>query len=439
MEDRYGVLGFTYKKTPIQLREKIAFNQEESEVFLKKLQEKYQEIKEILLLSTCNRTEFFFVALDFDRVSKIILKEISSFKCIPEEELNQTANFFVDTQAIHHILMVASSLDSIVVGETQIAGQLKDAYRFSYEKGFCARGMMRMIHFAFKTAAKVRNQTQISGNAVSIASIAALKAKEFQEKYQFQKRILIIGAGEMGCLAAKYFLNDGFEVHLINRNWDKLVSFKQECKKNSEDQIKIYAFEDIFKIINDFSLVLSATSSPKAVVLNSMIKPSKESRFFFDLALPRDIEVLSDKNIKVLVIDDLKQIAQSNLAQRQDHILKAYEIVGVATMEFLQWLQTLGVEPLIKRIRELAQEASAKELDRAIKKGFLPKEMQFNVEKILQQAFNNFLHKPTGILRAQSAQQESDIIVESVKAFFGLNDEAMLLNTYKCEYDQTKE
>lgn len=437
MELQYCALGFSHKKTPIELREKLAFSQDTDKLaFLQKLQQ-IEGIKEVVLLATCNRVEIYFYTDRATQTQQLILQALAEYKNVDSQSLQDYANFYSHIEAIHHIFCVACSLDSVAIGETQIVGQLKDAYRFCLEHAFCGKALTRLIHFALKCAAKVRNQTQISNNAISVASIAVNQAKLLQKQYHFAKKALVVGFGEMGSLSAKHLLSDDYEILICNRNQEKIQEFIAQYDK--KEKIKSCRFQELPLYLNAYPLVFSATRAEQNVISQSMIAPVDFKRFWFDLAIPRDIEVFYDENIQVFVIDDLKQIAQDNLNLRKESLHKAYEIVGVATMEFSQWLQTLGVEPLIKKIRELAKNAALKEVQKAIKKGYIPKEYQYNVEKTLHQAFNVFLHNPTQHLREQANTQESDIIIEAIKGFFGIDEESLFINAYKCEYDmQTK-
>lgn len=431
----YATLGFNHHKTPIELREKLAFcGEAEISKFLRTLLEDSSHlISEVLLISTCNRTEFFFFTQDFDSSCQLILEALSKTKNLPLEQLKSVAQAYYSTEAIHHIFAVASSLDSAVIGETQIAGQLKDAYRFAYENHFCAKEMTRVTHFAFKTAAKVRRQTQISSNAISVASVAAQKARSLQQEYNKDPRALVVGSGEMGMLAAKHLIGDGFCVCILSRDPSR-IEWKHQ-------NLTLDSLENLDRILENYPIVISATGALGSIINEDSLRYLKRDgkRFYFDLAVPRDIEISQKKSlelgIEIFSVDDLKLVSEQNLVQRQESLSKAYQIVGLATMEFVQWLQTLGIEPLIKNIRELAKNASSKEIDRAIKKGYIPKEMQFHVEKILHQAFNVFLHKPTQVLREHSTRQESDIIIESMKTIFGI-DEGVLINAYQCEYEK---
>lgn len=429
---RYCALSFSHRKTPIELREKIAFNQEDSFAFAKKLKD--YGAQEVLLVSTCNRTEFYFYVESIEEMITKTLKELAEIKKIDEEVLSANAEVYQEVEAIHHIFCVVSSLDSVVVGETQITGQFKSAYKIFFDAGLCNKALTRLMHFAFKCAAKVRNQTEISKNSISIASVATQQATRFQIQYNLPKKALVVGFGEMGRLNAKHLLTQGYEIMICNRDQEKIKKFILENPKEG-NKISSCIFEDLQKMLNFYPFVFSATAADSCVISKEMVQEVEFKRFWFDLAVPRDIEHFRDEKIEIFVVDDLNQVVQNNLATKRENMHKAYQIVGIATMEFNQWLQNLDVEPLIKEIRELAKQASMKEIKRALKKGYIVPDQQYSVEKILHQAFNTFLHAPTQKLRDCANKQESDIILESIKSFFDIKGEGVLLNAYKCEYE----
>lgn len=435
---QYLALSFSHKKTPIELRERLAFADSAEVCFFLQQIKQLADIEEVILLSTCNRVELYCYTNTFEETKNFILKKLSQVKKVDLALLDQSVEVHKHIEAIHYIFCVASSLESVVVGETQIAGQLKDAYKTCFDAGFCSKAFTRLIHFAFRCAAKVRNHTQISGNATSVASVAIHQAKSLQKQYNFDKKAFVIGMGEMGILSAKYLLDDDYDIVICNRNQQRIQDFILQCDTKQKQKISICEFEHLQEKINMYPLLFSATGATEPIILKNMIKRVDFDRFWFDLAIPRDIEYFEDESIKLFVVDDLRQVAQENLSLRKESLHKAYEIVGIATMEFSQWLQTLDVEPLIKKIREMAKEASLREINRAVKKGYIPKEYQHNVEKVVHQAFNVFLHKPTQNLRDQVNKQEIDIIIESIKNFFSIDEESLLINAYKCEYDTSK-
>ena len=436
MEMQYCALSFSHKRASIALREKLAFGDEGAMLeFLHSLSIEGTggiEGVEVMGLSTCNRTEFYFYTHSPQDLRESILKALASRRDIPLEALRECEGFYTQMEAIYHVFCVASSLDSLIIGETQIAGQLKKAYKTSLDSGLCGRGLTRLLHFAFKCASKVRNQTQISSNTTSVASVAVHQANALQKSHGFTKRALVVGMGEMGILCLKHLLSDGYEVMLCNRDFQKAQAFiAQQDSKN----LRACSLEALGGHLQEYPLLFSATGSSEPVIVESMVREVGFLRFWFDLALPRDIQIPSIGGIEVFVVDDLKQIAQDNLAQRKEHLHAAHAIVGKMAAEFSSWLQTLGIEPLIKNIRLLAKDACLKELARALKKGYIPQECEENTKKLLHQAFNRFLHQPTQNLRTQASSQESDIITEAIKSFFGIQEEAKLLNAYKCEYD----
>ncbi|PAF41652.1 glutamyl-tRNA reductase [Helicobacter sp. 11S02596-1] len=439
----YLALSFSHKNTEISIREKLAFDSNEatsgsSKDFLQTLKSQNPSIEEVLLLATCNRVEIYIYGCDLETIADVVLDLLAKTKGIDAKYLKEIADIYTDQGAVHHVFCVASSLDSIVVGETQIAGQLKSAYKFCFDNGFCSKNLTRLIHFAFRCAAQVRNSTQISQNAVSVASVAVKQANAIFEQSGLSDKIaIVVGAGEMGVLASKHLLSCGYRILLLNRNKQKALALANELDNGSSDLIEVRNFSELPTLINQYPLLFSATSSPCPIILNSMTELTDFRRFWFDLAVPRDIEKPNIDNIFLFSVDDLEQVVYENLANRQKNTTQAYEIIGYYTLEFFRWLQSLGVEPLIKKLRELAKDASLKELDRAIKKGFLPKEYEENVAKILHSAFNVFLHQPTITIKKFADKEEADPIIEAIKSVFNIDEDGIFINRYKCEYDTT--
>lgn len=439
LEAGYLAISFSHKNTEITMREKLSFASSESiKSFLQGLKSHDKNLKEIILLSTCNRFEIYAYTQNPENTKNSLISSLAQIRDVDEGFLKEIADVYIDQGAVHHLFCVASSLDSIVVGETQIGGQLKNAYKLCFDNGFCGKNLTRLIHFAFRCAAQVRNSTQISQNAVSIASVAVKEANALFEKNNIKdKTAIVVGVGDMGILASKHLLHLGYNILLLNRNKQKALNLSNELNSEYRDKVEVIDFSLLSTLINQYPLLFCATAAPHCIVQKSMVKNVDFKRFWFDLAVPRDIENPSDDNIFLFAVDDLQQVASENLINRRKNTTKAYEIVGIFTLEFFKWLQSLGVDPLIKKIREFAKEASLKELDRAIKKGFIPPEYEENVAKILHSAFNVFLHKPTMNIRNFAEKEEADPIIEAVKAVFDIDDEVMLINRYKCEYDTT--
>lgn len=430
---KYLILSFSHKNAPLELREKLSFSKDVSKVFLDYLVDSTL-IYEAILLSTCNRMEIIMLCEDnYNALQKCFLKlpEISGIK---KEVLEGYANTFEGYSAIHHIFLVASSLDSLVVGETQISGQLKKDYRYALHNNYCTnKGLGNVIDFAFKCAASVRNKTGISKKQISIASVAVAKASKIELK---NKTALVVGLGEMGQIATKHLLNANYKVILINRNKQKALEFRAEiCSKNLE----VGEFEQLEYFINSYELLFSATASENPIILKSMIKPTSFKRHFFDLAIPRDIENLQNNDINIITIDDLKGIVEENKEFRKENIDIAYEIVGNEVNEFFKYLNILSVEPIIKTLRQLAKDASLKEIDKAIAKGFLPESCKANIQKIIHNVFNIFLHTPTKNLKEVSSSSQLGEIERTLKLLFDISDENVKNAEIKHDRFATKE
>lgn len=434
-EIQYIVVSFSHKHIDIALREKLAFGDEEKLAFLRALCE-HSAIKEAMLLSTCNRVEVYASVLEAKAAREYILENLQKFKHIPTEQLRELADIRLNQYAIYHTFSVASSLDSLVVGETQITGQLKDAYRFAYENLLCGKDLTRLVHYAFKCAAQVRNSVDISSSHTSVAGAAIhmlmLRFKECGESLD-SKHIVVLGAGEMGVLALKHLAKHNVRLTLINRNLQNAKEALANLAQEIGRKIELAPFGDLQSLIDRADVLVSATGAPHSVINAEMIRPSVHKRVWFDLAVPRDIEEVQVENLEIYRIDDLQVLIARNKLQREENAKDGYKIVEQCTQEFFKWLQTLSVDPIIKHMRALAKDSSLKELDKAVKKGFLPSEYRQNVEKILHNAFNTFLHKPTMRIKEAGESINSDPIIEAVKSIFDINDEIVMLNPYKCE------
>lgn len=423
----YLNISFSHKNSTLEIRERLSYpNDEHVQGCLAKLNSS-EAINESILISTCNRMEVFCSCSDIPAATEHIFEMLSQRSKISIEELEGRADVFDDSSAIHHLFAVASSLDSMVIGETQIAGQLKDAFRFSYDNGFCGQKLARAMHNAFKCAAKVRNATDISSKPVSIASVAVAKLKSVLDNLD-GKRALVIGVGEMSEITAKHLLSSGVDVYIMNRtkaNADKLAL---ECGA------KVLDFSELPNAVNEFEILFTATSSPTPIITDEIIKSCDFERYWFDLALPRDINYHKGEKINLYTIDDLKNIVDENRTLREDEARKAHSIVGRSTVEFFEWLDTLNIEPMIKEIYQRAYEAAKIESQRVISKKYIPKEYEQEVHKMAQQVIKRFLHEMTAKMRNVSQESKSDMITSALQ-FLIKDEKNEVLDKYKCEYE----
>ncbi len=424
----YIVISFTHKNTDIATREKLSFNNEvEKESFLKSII-KSDTINEAILLSTCNRIELIINTSNSKEAIKVGIENFSQHSTLDREELYNRADIYENESAIHHIFTVASSLDSLVVGETQIAGQLKDAFKFAIEKNFSGQNLSRVLHYAFKCAAKVRNATQLGSGSVSVASTAVAQAKQLY-KDATGVRALVIGAGEMSELACRHLLKYGFNIVICSRNIKKarilahsIISDGNGDEYNHE-QIEIKPYEELEALLNSMRLMITATSAPYPIIKKEMIKEYEHTRNWFDIALPRDIEDIEYENLNIYSVDDLQCIVDENMELRAEQAKEAYSIVGKMTTEFFSWLQTLSVEPVIKDLHIKSEEIIEKKIQNALKKHFIKSEDKDNIKKLCQTVMAEFLHHPTVKLRDVSKSIDGDIVLGTTQNLFALNTE----------------
>jgi glutamyl-tRNA reductase len=393
----YLNISFSHKNSTLEIREKLSYPDDEHlHGCLQKLNT-CDAIHESILISTCNRMEVLCSCSDTTQATQHIFKNLSQRVGISIDELEGRADIFDDSSAIHHLFSVASSLDSMVIGETQIAGQLKDAFRFAYDNHYCGKKLARAMKSAFKCAAKVRNATDISSKPVSMASVAVSKLKSLVDDLK-GKKALIIGVGEMSEITAKHLINSGAKVYIMNRTLHKA----QELAKQTGAEF--IAFEELENAINEFEILYTATSASEPIITDAIIQVRDFNRYWFDLAMPRDISCSKGQKINLYVIDDLKTIVDGNIQERENAARSAHGVIGRSVVSFFESLSTLEVEPFIKEIYLRANEIAKKESTRAIKNGYVPKEYEAQVQKMCEQTLKTFLHDLTSQMR-ESAQE----------------------------------
>ncbi|EKJ5635013.1 glutamyl-tRNA reductase [Campylobacter coli] len=423
----YYCISFTHKNTDISLRERLSFSDEAKKNEFLRLLSIHENIEECLVISTCNRVEI--VAYVKEACAEYIIKSLALLCNVDKESLVQKADIFEDSGAIHHLFSVASSLDSLVVGETQIAGQLKDAFAFALKNNFCAVHLSRAIHSAFKCAAKVRNETQISKNPISVASVAVAKAKELLPLEG--KSAIVIGAGEMGELAAKHLIAAGARVIILNRDIEKARILCERLGVLSECD----SLNNLKKYLDEYELFFSATNASSAIITNSLIDEVSHKRYFFDIAVPRDIDISENEKISVFAVDDLEVVVRKNLALREQEARMAYGIIGRETAEFFRYLNDLALTPIIKAIRLQAKECANKQLQIALDKGYLKHSDEEEARKLIHQVFKAFLHTPTINLKHLQGKMQSDTVINAMRYIFALENNLEGLNQYACEFN----
>jgi len=426
----YQVVSFSHKHCDQGMREKLAFSSDKEKIEMLNLLVAFEFVHEAFIISTCNRVEVVIATRDNFSSFHAILGLMAQKSDVNFYELKQTAERYDDEEAVHHIFSVVSSLESLVVGESQITGQVKEAFMLSHKNGTANRKLNRLLSYAVKCAAEVRNATNISQNPISIASVAVAQAHEILEDNMAGMTGVVLGAGEMGVLAAKHLLRAKCDVIMLGRDYEKVKSVTDALGEN----VKADTVENLTKYINRYRLLFSATSSKDVVVKKEMIEDDSVQRLWFDMAIPRDIEDMGMQKLQLFRIDDLRSISQSNHAMREEQAVRAASIVDKYKDEFYAWLRALSIEPVIKQMRKDVSNAIDAEMNRAIKKGFVPVEYEANMRKMAEQMFKRFLHQPTQNLRKLSTEKTNANYIESVKSMFNIDTENIDFKQYKKEH-----
>lgn len=421
------ILGLSHKTAPIEIREKVSLEHELDEA-VKKLIEK-EIFKEAVIISTCNRTEVYAVLLDIDEGKKEVLKLFCKKSALDSKKLEPLTYFYEGKHAIRHLFEVSASLDSMVVGEAQILGQLKEAYALAGELQATNIIFNRLFRRAFGVGKRVRTETSIGENAVSISYAAVELAKKVFEDLS-GRTVMIVGAGKMSELTARHLQDQGVKSVLVsNRTYDKAVELAKTFKGRA------VRFDDLHKEMANADIVISSTAAPHAVIRKEdMTQVMKQRRnkpiFIIDIAVPRDVEpeVNSLYNVYLYDIDDLQNVVENNLALRQKEAKIAEEIIAEEIKQFTHWLSTLEVAPTISELKELTEKIKQEELDKALahlaQAHDLKEEDKEHIKALSKVLINRMLHEPIMRLKQLAKHRDGYTYVESIRYLFGLNKAA---------------
>ncbi|MBU0664103.1 MAG: glutamyl-tRNA reductase [Proteobacteria bacterium] len=418
--DMILLLGVNHKTTPLAVREQLALGNgyEQPLHALRGI----AGCKECYLLSTCNRVEILVVAQEDAQVEAHIARLLFGDSVAPEKHQDYLYIYRNDA-AIHHLFMVSTSLDSMIVGEAQILGQLKEAYRHAAELKCTGPVLNKLLHKSFSVAKRVRSETLIGASAVSISYAAVELAKKIFGNLQ-DKNVLLIGAGEMAELAAEHLVGQGVrKVVVANRTLSRAMDLAKRFNGSA------VSLDELFSQLEQADIVISSTGAPNIILHKQDVKPIMRARrnepiFFIDIAVPRDLDPeLNDlDNVYLYDIDDLHNVVEINKSERDKEAIKARRIVDEEALKFLSWLDNLSVVPTIAALRKKADTICQVELERTLCRLQLSPEEQKAIEKMALAISSRLLHDPVSFLKNDSCKEQHDIKVEMIRAAFNLMD-----------------
>lgn len=413
------VFGLNHNTAPVEIRERFYISEDRMGEFLKQLRS--EGLGEIVVLSTCNRTEVYIASEDAASALDKLKNAITSILQIKSELIERYTYMMEDEEAYRHIFQVASGLDSMVIGEPQILGQVKDAYRAATFMGTTGFYLNRLFHRTFYVAKKVRTETKIGYNPVSISSMAVELSRRIFGDLK-NKKILVIGAGEMCEIAIKYFKKDGLkDIYVTNRTFEK-------AEKLSRDIAGIpYPFHEIPELLTRVDMILTSTGSETYIIKKEdiygvMKKRKNKPIFFIDIAVPRDIDpAINDmENVYVYNIDDLKELSHKYLENRLKESEHASIIIDEEVEKFSQWLKQLEVHPIITHIIEQAEDIRCKEVDKVLNKmKNIDEEVAKNIDMLTRSIVNKLIHPHIRLIK----QEGNPIVLDIMKNIFNYEED----------------
>lgn len=408
------VIGLSHHSTPLEIRERAAVPTEEVPSALTQLRERLPS-SEVLFVSTCNRVEVYGAT----HQPSTCAQEVRQFFWQRTRQPVVDAHLYErhGSDAVRHAFRVASSLDSLVVGEPQILGQFKEAYELAKKSGSLGPILNRCFHRAFSVAKKVRTQTGIASGNVSVSSIAADLAKKIFSTLQGH-RVLLIGAGEMAEGCARQLTAEGATLVVMNRNVERAADLVQRFMGRA------VGFEQLATELVTADIVITSTSSTEPIIHKELMKDIVRARrrkplFMIDIAVPRNIDasVSEMENVFLYNVDDLQSVARENLVARASYVPAAEQIVERETAEFEHWLASLDRTDTIVALRKHVEFTIRAELNRHASHGTLDAQ---SVDYLTASLTSKLLHTPLTELKREASQSEHPALVLAAQTLFGL-------------------
>ena len=413
-------LGINHKTASVELREKVAFSPEQMAEALQQLSG-HAHFNEAVIVSTCNRTEIYCSLAE--RNSQTLLRWLAGFHGLDEHELSNNTYYYEGDKAINHLMRVSCGLDSLVLGEPQILGQIKQAYHNAKTHDAIGVTFDRLFQKTFSVAKQVRTETDIGASAVSVAYAAVNLAKHIYGKLD-KTNVLLIGAGETIELVAKHlYQNDPQKITVANRTIERAKSLASEVNAD------VIALAQLPERLHDADIVISSTASTlpiigKGVVEQALNKRRHKPMLFIDIAVPRDIESqVGELDAAYLYsVDDLQAIVSENIAAREQAAEQAQDIISARTNEFVMWLRSLDSVDLIRHYRNDVQDIKSELVEKALSQLQTGKEAEKVILELANKLTNRLMHAPTRAIQ-DAAKNGEAAELSQLKKMLGIDQE----------------
>jgi len=406
-------LGINHHSAPLAIRERVAFNAEKLHQALADLTHS-KPVKEVAILSTCNRTEIYYAAETAD----VVIDWLAQYHQVERSEIAPYLYTHEQPEAVRHAFRVASGLDSMVIGEPQILGQMKDAVRVAEESGTLGTQLHKLFQRSFSVAKEVRSTTAIGANIVSMAAAGVHLAERIFESVG-EQRILFIGAGEMIELCAAHFCaRQPKQVTVANRTLER---GRELAARFNGTAIRL---DELGEHLAQHDIVVSCTASPLPIIGLGMVERAIKARrhrpmFMVDLAVPRDIEeeIGNLDDVFLYTVDDLAQVVESGLESRQAAVVEAEDIIAARVRDFLGWLAARDTVPVIRSLRDSVERIRRHEMEHAVKLLAKGEAAEKVLEHLSHRLTNKFLHAPTQALNLADEAERGELQAATTRLF----------------------
>ena len=409
------VLGANFKTAEVEIREKLIV----SDDFLKKISS-LEEINEVVFLSTCNRVEFYGVSTEPYTAIDKLYKSLSNYSQLPVEKLKKHTYAYTGLKAIKHIFTVASSLDSMVIGEPQIVKQFKDAFEKGKKLGTVKYILSRISDKAINVSKKIRTNTNISRKAVSISYVAIELARKIFDTLE-DKVVLLIGAGEMAELAARHLASKNVKhIFISNRTFEKAVELANEFGGSA------IRFEKLNQFLPEADIIIVSTGAKEPILRKENFMEVVKKRkgkpvFIIDISVPRNVseDVNQLDSVYLYDIDDLKSVAEKNLQDRKLAAETAKLIIEKEAVKFESWLRQQRVYPIIANLKDFSDNIVNYQLEQLYKQmPYLNEKERENIRLMVNAVVKKILHRPITYLKNKASYEENETFIKDFEDMF---------------------
>ncbi|MBN1508861.1 MAG: glutamyl-tRNA reductase [Sedimentisphaerales bacterium] len=412
------LVGLNHKSADVEVRERLAFSASEATMALCQLKQMSPEA-EFVLLSTCNRVELYYAGgQDLQQIAGRLVAFLSAFHGLEPEQFRTALYLHENQDAVRHLLSVAAGLDSMVVGESQILGQVKESYRLACAAKSTGKILNRLFHCAFFTAKSVHTDTAISNGRVSVAGVAVELALQLFADIA-RAKVAVVGAGETGELIVQHLLKAGCkDVTVVNRSYERGADLARRCG------IATGKWEELSEHIGRADIVISSVAAQdylftRASFEQVMRKRKAGSLLIVDVGVPRNFDPAINRiaDVYLYSIDELKEVAEQNLKARQEDVTSGLEIVYAGTAEFMDWFRAKDIGPLIGRMQEQFRQIGRNELERFLVGPRQNASCRCSLEETIDRVVNKLLHcviQNVNVVAKEAGPAEAAKLVDTI-------------------------